>query len=234
MKRVLLIDHPAGSREDRASRYLSQKGCETTWCMPGQGDKLPSPDEHDAVIVYGGLEMLSTDLDKKEKSYLRDEVRFIESWLAKDKPYLGICLGSQLLARTLGTPIKPHPDAFHEIGFVEIEPTSAGKSFLPSAMHVYHWHTEGFFDVPKDATLLAKGPVFPNQAIRKGKAFGLQFHPEVEPTTFQRWLDAVPEAVTRKGAQPRDQQVAYAEQHDPRMRDWFYDFLDDWIDGKAP
>lgn len=232
-KRVLLIDHPASGRSDRASAYLQRHGHSVEWCQPGKGDQLPKPtDSYDAVIVYGGLEMLSTDLDKKETAYLRDEVRFIDGWLATKKPYLGICLGSQLLARTLGSPITPHPEAFHEIGFVEIEPTEAGRGFLPAPMHVYHWHTEGFFEVPKEAELLAKGPVFPNQAIRHGNAFGIQFHPEVAPQTFQGWLDSVPDAVTRKGAQPRAEQVAYAERHDPRMNAWFEDFLPRWLEAR--
>lgn len=230
-RRVLLIDHPFSKREDRAQAYLAARGHALTWCCPGRGDVLPETAEHDAVIVYGGPEMISTDLDQPETAYLRREADFIERWLAGGRPFLGICLGAQLMATALGSKVGPREDGRCQIGFVEIEPTPAANGFLPGRMGVYHWHQEGF-DLPEGAVHLATGPDFPQQAMRYGRAaYGIQFHPEVAPVVFQRWLDEVPDWNQRLGADPREKQVADAERFDKPMDDWFKAFLERWIEG---
>ncbi|MDH3472312.1 MAG: hypothetical protein OEM59_01365, partial [Rhodospirillales bacterium] len=59
---VLLIDHPVGQRDDRASRSLAERGYRLEWRCPGKGDSLPGPEaDYAAVVVYGGTENLSTD-----------------------------------------------------------------------------------------------------------------------------------------------------------------------------
>lgn len=228
-KRILLVDHPATKREDRGSAYLQRKGHEIVWSSPGRGDSLPAAEDFDAMVVYGGMEMLSTDLDKADFAYLRQEVDFVEAWLGAGKPFLGICLGSQIMAKALGVEVAPRDDGLYELGFVRIEPTPAGRDFLPGPLHVYHWHREGFA-LPAGAEHLATGADFPNQAMRYGeKAYGFQFHPEVAPETFARWLDANPDFIERPGAQPRDKQIADGQRYDAAMNAWFENFLDRWI-----
>jgi GMP synthase (glutamine-hydrolysing) len=229
-RRILLIDHPYGRREDRAQAYLGERGHRLTWCCPGRGDALPDPSEHDALLVYGGPEMLSTDLDKSETAYLRREVDFVERWLPSDKPFLGICLGAQMMATALGTKVGPREDLLCQIGFVEIEPTAQANGFLSGKLGVYHWHQEGF-ELPEGAVHLATGPDFPRQAIGYGTAaYGIQFHPEVAPPVFQRWLDEVEDWDQRPGAHPREKQVADAARFDRAMHAWFKGFLDRWVD----
>lgn len=228
-KRVLFLDHAVSQRDDRGSAYLKTRGHQVTWVRPAGGESLPDIGEHDALVVYGGAEMLSTDLDSAEFPHLRTEVDYIGRWLAADKPYLGICLGSQLMATALGAKVGPLPDKRYELGFVRIQPTGADESFMPEPLHMYQWHQEGW-ELPQGAEHLATGPDFKNQAMRHGRhAYGLQFHPEVAPPTFQRWLDEVPDACSRLGAQSREKQVEDARLHDDRMRLWFEGFLDRWL-----
>lgn len=230
-RRVLLLDHSVSDRDDRGSAHLARRGHTTTWVRPAAGDALPALDEHDALIVYGGAEMLSTDLDRPDLPHLRREVAFIERWLAADKPYIGICLGSQLMATALGAKVGPLEDRRYQIGFVPIEPTAQGADFLPETLHMYQWHQEGW-ELPAGAEHLATGPDFLNQAMRHGRrAYGLQFHPEVAPAMFQRWLDMIPDACSRPGAHSRERQVADAARHDDKMRLWFEGFLDRWVEG---
>ena len=96
---ILLIDHPVSQRDDRASVRLEAMGYAVEWCCPGKGEPLPAPTgAHIAVVVYGGAESANDDATH---AYLAAEMKWIEGWLETGKPYLGICLGAQLLARTL-------------------------------------------------------------------------------------------------------------------------------------
>ena len=229
-RKVLLIDHPVGQRDDRASRMIAERGFAVEWCNPGRGDALPAElgEEVAAVVVYGGAENLS---EIHERCYLHDEIDWIEHCLSAQVPFLGICLGSQLLARALGAEVRKHPEGLHEIGYYRIEPTEEGRDFLPAPMHVYHWHQEGF-EVPAGAVHLATGDAFVNQAFRYGeRAYGLQFHPEVSPAVFQRWIKEAGHMLESPNAHPAERQARDGERYDPPMRDWFEGFLDRWLDG---
>lgn len=225
---VLLIDHPVGKRDDRASRRLQELGFTVEWCRPANGESLPEPDgRHCAAIVYGGPESVNKPGDY---GYLVEEMRWIERWVADDRPFLGICLGGQMLAQVLGAEVDAHPQGLFEIGYVEIHPTSAGNGFLPGPLHVYHWHNEGFA-CPSDANLLARGPTFENQAYRYGKnAYGIQFHPEVSISVMKRWMREADHCLREPGAHSRERQLSDAERHDQAMADWLDDFFKAWLD----
>ncbi len=226
---VILIDHPIGQRDDRASRILTARGYRVAWCSPGKGETLPEPGrEHIGAIVYGGAESAN---DEATKPYLRTELDWIERWLETDKPFLGFCLGGQMLARVLGARVDPHPEAFYEIGYVPIEAAAGADGFLDGVSHVYHWHHEGF-TVPAGAELLATGPVFPNQAYRYGRnAYGLQFHPEIPVPVMTRWMKEAGHMLAYPNAHPRERQLADAERFDAPLEAWLERFLDDWLGG---
>lgn len=224
---VILIDHPVGQRDDRASRFLTERGYRIEWCCPGKGETLPEPGPgHLGAIVYGGAESANDDATKP---YLRTELDWIERWLETGKPFLGLCLGGQMLARVLGARVDPHPEAFYEIGYVPIEAAAGADGFLDGVSHVYHWHHEGF-TVPVGAELLATGPVFPNQAYRYGRnAYGLQFHPEVTVPVMTRWMNEAGHMLAEPNAHPRARQLADAERFDAPLASWLERFLDDWL-----
>ncbi|HMB78357.1 MAG TPA: GMP synthase [Kiloniellaceae bacterium] len=229
-KTVILVDHPVGQRDDRASRLLAARGYETKWVRVAAGEKPPAPSAaYAGAIVYGGPESVN---DLTAYPYLKDEMDWIEDWIAAERPFLGICLGAQLLARVLGAPVSRHPEGLHEIGYVEIEPTSR-CGFLSAPLSVYHWHNEGF-EVPQSAQRLAAGPVFPNQAFRYGgKAYGIQFHPEVCARVMQRWLTDASPMLAEPGAQSAADQRAGNKRHDKAMAAWLDGFLDRWLEPAA-
>ncbi len=228
MRRILLIDHPVTQRRDRARTFFQERGVETTSCCPGEGDGLPDAKGFDALVVYGGAEMLSTDLDKAETAYLREELRFIAEWVGSDRPYVGFCLGGQLLAAALGAKVAPHDEGINQIGYYDVAPTDEGRDFLMEPTRMYQWHEEGF-GLPPGALRLATNAHFPNQAIRFGKAFGLQFHPEVDASHYSYWIDQLPHALSRPGAQAREHQLAEAAESDAKTGRWFEGFLDTWL-----
>ena len=224
---IILIDHPVSQRDDRASVRLAEMGYAVEWCCPGKGEALPDPaGEHVAAVVYGGVESVN---DGAEKPHIAAELKWIEGWMKTGKPYLGICLGAQLLARTLGARVAPHPEGLHEIGYVPVNPMPAADGLAAGLSHVYHWHTEGF-EVPAGAELLFEGPVFPNQAFQYGgNAYGLQFHPEVTVAGMSRWMREAAHMLTAPNAHPRDRQLADAAKYDAPLADWLNRFLDRWI-----
>jgi GMP synthase (glutamine-hydrolysing) len=149
------------------------------------------PAAFSAIVAMGG-EMHA--LDDARFPYLAREATLLEQAVERDVPVLGICLGGQLLARSLGARVQPAGAL--EGGWVPIAPAS-GLDGDPVLGHltgptgVFSWHVD-IFDLPEGATQLATGEVTEQQAFRYGRAWGLQFHPEVDGDLFDSWLDAHP------------------------------------------
>lgn len=140
-------------------------------------DGLPE-DSSDLLIVMGGP-MSVNDPD----SWITEETEFIRSAILADKPVIGVCLGSQFMAKSLGATI--HPGKALEIGMTPITLTAEARqdpvfNTLPETFEVFEWHGE-VFDLPKGCVTLAGSDIAPLQAFRYGaRAYGLLFHLEME------------------------------------------------------
>ncbi len=229
---VLLVRHMPGERDDQVQQELQRRGFRLETCWVAEGQSLPEPDgRFAATVVYGGSQMASR-LD--EHDYLRRELAWIERWLAGGRPFLGLCLGGQLLAQALGARVAPHADGLAEIGFFPLAATEEGRGLFPETLSVYQWHREGF-ELPQGARLLARGETFPNQAFSFGShAFGLQFHPEITRAMMLSWLKQAAHMLQEPGAHSRTRQLADARQHHRRLGDWLRDFLDHWLPQPHP
>ncbi len=155
------------------------------------GDEVPNhPSDYRAVIVLGGP--MNVDDDEKYP-YLTAEKQFIKDCVDHKVPFLGICLGSQLLACALGADVYKNTQS--EIGWLGVDFTEDGKNSalfkgLQSPLPVFHWHGDTF-DIPEGAKHLASSGVCKNQAFSVGaKAFGLQFHLEVTCEEAANWARA--------------------------------------------
>ena len=134
-ERVLLILHQAHSTPGRIGRALRARGYALDVRRPALGDALPSSmDGHAAAVVFGGPMHLG---QTKEHPCLRIEMDWIPLALKSGKPFLGICLGAQMLAQVLGARVRLHPDGWHEIGYFAVHPTAAGSALFASGLHVY-------------------------------------------------------------------------------------------------
>ena len=224
VERVLLVQHMDDGRDDRVARHLSRRGFALEWRSPPRGDSLPKRfEDYAAAVVYGGVQSVN---DAERDAWMRAEIDWIAGWVAAERPYLGLCLGGQLLARAMGARVAPHPDGLHEIGFVPVVPTAGGRRYFPEPLHVYQWHLEGF-EVPADGELLATGEVYPNQAFRVGRrAFALQFHPEATTHMRAEWFDASGHMLGAPGAHSRARQEADARRFDAPMEAWLESLLD--------
>ncbi|MFQ5736648.1 MAG: type 1 glutamine amidotransferase [Thermodesulfobacteriota bacterium] len=152
-------------------------------------DRVPSSiDGYSALVVLGGPMGV---YEQERYPFIRDEIRLIERALSREVPVLGVCFGSQLIARAAGA--RVYRGAEKEIGWYDVELTRAGAADrlflgLPESFGVFQWHGDTF-DVPPGAVNLAASALFPNQVIRVGSsAYGIQFHLEVTEEMIREWL----------------------------------------------
>ena len=151
--------------------------------LPG----APAPDTaaYRALVFMGGPMSVNDDLP-----YLRREEAYIRDAVARGIPVLGVCLGSQLIARALGASVRRNP--VKEIGWFDIELTAAGRedplfAGLQPREPMFHWHGETF-DLPPGAELLASSERCRNQAFRVApNVYAMQFHLEVTPAMIAEW-----------------------------------------------
>jgi len=228
-RKILIVLHQEHSTPGRIGRLLRQQGYALDIRRPRFGDTLPKTmHEHDGAIIFGGP-MSANDSD----DWLRREIDWIGVPLHENKPFLGVCLGGQMLARHLGHRVYCHPEGKVEIGYYPIHPTDHGHALCKTAFpdQVYQWHGEGF-DLPKGATLLAAGTDFEAQAFQYGdQAVALQFHPEVTYAMMCRWTTRAAERLHLPNAQPRHRHLEEWFLHDGAVARWTESFLRQWVQG---
>ena len=223
--RILVVLHQHTSSTGRLGQMLVAKGYELDVRRPRYGEPLPETmDEHAGAIIFGGP-MSANDPD----DFIREEIDWIDVPLSENAPFLGICLGAQMLAKKLGAAVMPHPLGRAEVGFYDLKPTDAGRRLMNWPATVYQWHREGF-DLPAGTQLLATGDMFQNQAFSAGPcAFGIQFHSELTYAMACRWSVKGEGRTHLPGAQKRPAHLSGWIRHDPDVRTWLDRFLELWI-----
>jgi GMP synthase (glutamine-hydrolysing) len=222
---VLIVLHQETSTPGRVGNALRALGHPLDIRRPRFGDALPETlDGHAGAVIFGGP-MSANDPDE----FIRREIDWIAVPLREQRPFMGICLGAQMLAMQLGARVAPHPQGRAEMGYYPIRPTPAGLELCRHwPEHVYHWHREGF-ELPRGTQLLAEGCDFPVQAFRSGHSFGFQFHPDVTYAMMHRWTTRGDARLEMPGACPRHQHFAERAVHDVIERAWLNHFLDGWL-----
>ena len=150
-------------------------------------EKVPEK-ENSLVVILGAPESANDNLP-----YLQQEQKLIKKSVDNNTPVLGICLGSQLIAKTFGAKVFSGPKK--EIGFFnDLVPESNSSLFsgFENPFTVFHWHGDTF-DLPEGAIRLASSEIYPNQAFQFKSAVGLQFHLEVSEEMVNLWLDRTEE-----------------------------------------
>ena len=154
---------------------------------PYRDGQLPSCNEISGLIVLGGA--LGAN-DDAQHPFLAGLKRLVREVVTAGTPYLGICLGGQLLAAALGAPVVA--DRWEELGTHAVQLTAAGRNDplfagIAEQFSTFQWHHDSF-DLPQGALLLAESAACPHQAFRVGtNAWGLQFHPEVTEQSIRSW-----------------------------------------------
>ncbi len=226
-KPVLVILHRLESEPGSIGQYFRANGIPLDIRRPRFGDALPSSmDGHAGAVVFGGP-MSANDPD----CYIKKEIDWIGVPLTEKKPFLGICLGAQLLAKHLGGEVREHRLGCFEAGYAPIQPREEAHALGPWPSHVYHWHREEF-TLSRDAVHLAEGEVFQNQAFRYGpSAFGVQFHPEITLAIIHRWIVRGGARLSLPCAQPPADHIKDHIVHGAKLRAWTFRFLEKWLHG---
>lgn len=185
---ILIVKHIDIEGPGTLGDFLSQRGEAFRIVELGAGESLPEdPRAFKAIVVLGG----PMNVDEEHiYPFLKPEIAFIQKTLAAKVPFLGICLGSQLLAKAAGAKVIPSP--VKEIGWYHIQLTPDGEKDplfkgFKNTDPVYHWHGD-MFQIPHGAHLLATATGCPHQALRVGDcAYGVQFHVEVTDVSIKEW-----------------------------------------------
>ena len=136
--------------------------------------------------------------------FIRREIDWLDVPLKEKKPFLGICLGAQMLAHHLGSRVYQHPDGHAEVGYYPIRPTEIGRAVCdPWPEQVYQWHREGF-DLPLGADCWPRAiPSRCRPSATAAPPIALQFHPDVTHAMMCRWTTRGHERMLLPNAKPR-------------------------------
>lgn len=196
MKKVIILQHVPNEGAGTILEYLkTEKIPFETIQLWKKESSFPHLNDVGALIVMGGPMNV---YDEDKYSFLKEEDRFIKEAVKRGVPYLGICLGAQLLAKALGA--RVYKAKQEELGWQGILLSDqAGKNALfkevnHGALTVFQWHGDTF-DLPKRSVHLASSEIVPNQAFELGsKFFGLQFHIEVTYEMLKEWFKNHPDS----------------------------------------
>lgn len=170
----------------------------------------------DAVVILGGPQSV---VDHAEHEALEESLRLTRWALRTDLPLLGICLGAQILAWSLGAPVRPGRilGLRKEIGWFPLQLTERGRvdplfHGFSDGTPVFQWHGDTF-ELPAGSWHLARSTRYEHQAFRYGRwVYGLQFHMEVVPLMVAEWVRAYADELAALDDVDPAAMVASAEQ----------------------
>ena len=190
MSDVLVVQNTRIESSGYLGELLSRDGFDIT-SINAKHEIIPNK-KFSLVVILGAPESANDNFP-----YLIEEQELIKNSVNDDIPVLGICLGSQLIAKTFGAKIYSGPKK--EIGFYNDLKISSDSTFFSGFQNpftVFHWHGDTF-DLPQGALRLASSEHYPNQAFQYKSAIGLQFHLEVNKEMVNLWLDNTEEKLQK-------------------------------------
>lgn len=196
--RVAIVENTKVTEAGQVGIALAEARADIVTIRAYAGEPLPEFDAHDALVVFGGEQNARDD---EKHPYLPQLANLMRRFGDSGKAVLGICLGSQILARAYGG--DNLIGAAPEFGWRSIGLTEAGKadpvlSVLPDRFLSFQWHDDTF-TLPEGAAHLAENEAARHQAFRLGRAaYGFQFHFEANREVVRNWVTHFPEVIECK------------------------------------
>ena len=219
-----VLQHAAYEGPGEIAVWAEKRGHSISTSHLYRGDALPALQDFEALIIMGGEMNI---YQYRDWPWLQPETEFIQTALQDGKRAVGICLGAQFLADVLGSRVVQNP--VHELGWYPVTWTAESREFfpgLPSSCLVLHWHGDRF-SLPKGATRLAISEGCPEQGfVIPGKALGLQFHMEVDPSLVKLYVESQGNWPTGKYVQDPGEILSQAGKHCETNRHLLHGLLD--------
>ncbi len=193
-----------------------------------KGDPLPEADPIDLLVMMGGPMNV---YDFHVHPWMQEEIEWVTAFIGSRKPLIGICLGAQIIATSLGSEVLPGEQ--REIGWHNLHFLPALGDYricreLPSSRKVFHWHGDTF-QIPAGATRIAESQAFASQGfIYDGRVVAFQFHLEVTPEGVRKLTencrdDLVPGPYIQTGKEILEEKRFFRENQELMFR--FLDYL---------
>ncbi|AKU17087.1 type 1 glutamine amidotransferase [Luteipulveratus mongoliensis] len=227
--RILLVQNDAASGPGRLIDWIADAGADSSLVAAHAGEPVPTDTAgYDAVVLLGGG--LLPDEDERAP-WLADERALTTRAVEDGTPLLGICLGGQLLAHTMGGTVRGnHGEPERGVTAISVRPEAANDVLLqglPASVPAIESHRDAITSLPPDAVWLASSDRCPYQAFRCGsRAWGVQFHPEVSAERIRTWD---PQGLREQGFDPQDV-VAQADLHDGELARLWGGFVRRFLD----
>jgi GMP synthase (glutamine-hydrolysing) len=217
MAKILVLQHHPAENLGAIADALEDAALAWQYVRVFDGHPIPQDTKGaGGLIVMGGPQ---TVYQPDRYPHVRDEMRLIDSALRENKPFLGICLGSQLLAATLGATVRRGES--REIGWYPVRLTDAARDDrllggLPAEFVAAHWHSD-VFDLPSGSVTLASSEKTSIQAYRYGdKAYGFLFHAEMTFEILEALIGEFDEGLKRVGIDG-EAILSQAQSHLPKL-----------------
>lgn len=237
-KNIWIVVHERAADMGSFGEFFAKHGIDpTVFVAPETNFANLNASEPDVLIIMGGpMGVYEAGI----YPWMTPEINFIQRRIEADKPLLGVCLGSQMIASALGARVFKGKEIGKEkeIGLHPVTMNYAGmqtplRHLDASQTYITHWHGDTF-ELPRGAMLLGSSAKYENQAYSYGdKVMAVQFHPEVNERVLRYWKQDFANELAEVGSS-REQLRADFNEHGERLKQANFKFITGWLEDVSP